>query len=435
MQKYKGFPDILSDILFKDSEDPESCPQNLTKLPEKVDNSGVNSWGFSMRGIRPKGDCPKCEGSFKWNEKRGYICPDCLTHPERFLIDFHYKGERIRRGTTLDGKTLRSFADAHGLLRQAQNEIDAHRFDPTRWKTKEKREFQFSYLIDRWYKEKVDLMKKGKRAPSYVPKLHTYMKHYYLPYFGNTDVREIFGVQVKDFARQLPNRLSLKYQKNILDSLRHFFRWLDEEKLIDDIPTFPKIEVPEHDFKVLSPESQELILDHIPLKHKPIFVFLFNQGCRPSEARALKWKDIEGDIVTYRRTWSGRTLRETTKTKRIRNNLLFPETLTSLPTRRFPEQFVFTHGKGRPYSPDFLNKLFRTATGELGIQITLYEATKHSFGTRYVNDGISRDLLKEWFGHTKIEMTERYSRIKVVDAFRQMLERTNKLKNFTSTND
>ncbi len=381
-----------------------------------------------MKGIRPKGHCPKCKGTFKWDDKDGYICPDCLTHPRRYLIDFFYKGERIRRATTLDGKTLRSFADAHALLRQAENEIEAHKFDPTRWKSKEKIEFQFAYLIDKWYKEKQDLMKKGKLAPSYVPKLMTYIKHYYLPYFGNTDVREIFGVQIKDFARKLPDRLSLKYQKNVLDGLRHFFRWLREDRLIDDVPVFPKIEVPEYSFKVITPETQDLILENIHFKHRPIFTFLFNQGCRPSEARALKWKDIEGDIVTYRRTWSGRTLKETTKTKRIRHNLLFPETMNALPPRRFPEDFVFTHGKNRPYSADLLNKLFRNATGELELDITLYEATKHSFGTRYVNDGVSRDLLKEWFGHTKIEMTERYSKIKVVDAFRQMFDEKQKIK-------
>ena len=271
-------------------------------------------------------------------------------------------------------------------------------------------------------------MKKGKLAPSYVPKLFTYMKHYYLPYFGNQDVREIFNIHIKEFTRQLPDRLSPKYQKNILDALRHFFRWMKEDKLIDDVPTFKTIEIPEYDFKVISPETQAIILELIPIAHRPIFVFLFNQGCRPSETRALKWKDIEGDTVTYRRTWSGRTLREITKTKKIRHNLLFSETLASLPPRRFPEDFVFTHGNNHPYSADLLNKLFRTATKQLELDITLYEATKHSFGTRYVNDGVSKDLLKEWFGHTKIEMTERYARVKVVDAFRQMLETKKKLK-------
>ena len=119
-------------------------------------------------------------------------------------------------------------------------------------------------------------------------------------------------------------------------------------------------------------------------------------------------------------------LKESTKTKRIRHNLLFPRD-RFLPPNRFPEDFVFTHAIIGPYSQDLLNKLFREATRQLGIEIELYEATKHSFGTRYVNERwLSRDLLKEWFGHTKIEMTERYARIKVVDAFRQMLERQEK---------
>lgn len=401
---------------------------SLTSSVQIVENPLITSWGFSMKGIRPKGYCPKCNGTFKWNDRQGYICPSCLTHPKRFLMDLFYKGERIRRATTIDGKTLRSFADAHALVNQAMNEIDSHRFDPAKWKSKDKLEFRFSYLIGKWYEEKEDLMKKGKLAYSYVPKLFTYMKHYYLPFFSHMDVREVFGIHIKDFSKQLPDRLSPKYQKNLLDALRHFFRWLKEDKLIDDVPSFPKIEIPEYDFKVISPETQKTILKLISEIHRSIFVFLFNQGCRPSEARALKWKDINGDIVTYRRTWSGRKIKETTKTKRIRHNLLFPETIAYLPSKRFPEDFVFIHGNIHPYSADLLNKLFREATVQIGIDISLYEATKHSFGTRYINDGVSRDLLKEWFGHTKIETTERYAKIKVVDAFRQVIERKKKLK-------
>lgn len=381
-----------------------------------------NPWGFSMKGIRALGTCPKCCNPFKKDDKKGYFCPICLTHPERYLIDLFYKSERIRRATTLDGKTLRSFADAHGLLRQAQNEIDAHTFDPAKWKAKDRIDFRFSYQIDRWYKEKEDYMKKEKLAPSYVPKLFTYITHYYLPFFGDTDIREIFNPMIKDFAKQLPDRLSLKYQKNILDALRHFFRWLKEDRLISDVPVFKTIEVPEHEPNVISPETQAAILNLIPNEHKPIFTFLFNQGCRPSEVRALKWKDIQVDTVIIRRTWSACKLREQTKTKRIRHNLLFTGTLKSLPLRGFGEDFVFTHGKSvkRPYSHNYLNKIFSAATSQLGLKIELYEATKHSFGTHYVNNGISKDLLKEWFGHASIKSTEVYAKIKVVDAFRQI---------------
>jgi integrase len=117
--------------------------------------------------------------------------------------------------------------------------------------------------------------------------------------------------------------------------------------------------VPEHEPNVISPETQAVILNLVPEEHKPIFTFLFNQGCRPSEVRALKWKDIQGDTVIIRRTWSASKLREQTKTKRIRHNLLFSETLKTLPPKGFGEEFVFTHGKivKRLYSHNYLNKI------------------------------------------------------------------------------
>jgi len=55
-----------------------------------------------------------------------------------------------------------------------------------------------------------------------------------------------------------------------------------------------------------------------------------------------------------------------------------------------------------------------------GLEIELYEATKYSFGTHYVNSDISKNLLKEWFGHASIKSTEIYAKIRVVDAFRQI---------------
>jgi integrase len=387
----------------------------------------TNPWGFSMKGIRALEKCPKCHGSWEATDK-GYRCPECLTHPKRYRIDFYYKGERFRSAVDLDGKTLATFADAHALLKRAQSEIENHKFDPERWRTKTRIEYSFSFLIDKWYQEKEQALRQGKLAPSYLPKLWQYIRIYYLPFFGKQDIREIFNL--KDFANQLPDRLSLKYQKNILDALVSFFRWLKDDRLIDEIPKHEKIEVPEHDFKVIRPETQGMILEKIPSEHKPIFTFLFKQGCRPSEVRALKWKDIDGDIVTIGRTWSNHVLREQTKTKRIRHILLFPEVMAALPTRRFPEDFVFLHGKilKRPYSKTFLNDIFQTACTEIELKISLYEATKHSFGTYHGDKGVSKDLLKEWFGHSSMKTTERYVKAKKVDAFRQMVENEEKVK-------
>ena len=194
-----------------------------------MENPLIASWGFSMTNIRPEGKCPVCFGSFKFDKRRGFICPAHLTTPQRYSIRPFYKGERITRGTTFDGKTIRTLADALILLRQFKDEKDRRVLDITKWKSKLKIEYAFKHLIWKWYQEKEDLMNRGKLARGYVPKLRTYITNYYEPFFKGIDVREILSC--KDFARQLNK--SPKYQKNILDALCSFFRWLrDEERLI-----------------------------------------------------------------------------------------------------------------------------------------------------------------------------------------------------------
>jgi integrase len=425
--------------------------KHLLTRPALVRETGtpkpITIWGFSVKGIRAEGQCPKCKGKFRIDSNKGFICPTCLTHPQRFLIDFWHEGERIRRGTTLDGKTLRSFADAHALLRQAENEIDAHRFDLAKWREREKKEYNFKVLIMEWHRDKKDLLKTDERAESYVPMLMTYMKHYLIPFFGHMDVRDIRKMHTKEFKNKMssmsPKKIDLgpKYRKNIMGALSHFFNCLIEDEVLEKKPKIPTIDVPEHDFEVISPETQVVLLEYIHEEHKPIFVYLFGQGCRPAEARALKWDCINGDTVTYKRTWSRRKLKETTKTKRIRKNYLFYDTREFLPPRRFPNDFVFMHGKKkkRPYSGDFLNKLFNRAVIQLNkkleevgdtfrLKIKLYEATKHSFGTYMLRTiGVSPEVLQKHFGHVKLEQTLKYTKFAAVDTFREIEEKNRKV--------
>lgn len=379
-----------------------------------------------MKGIYPKGTCPKCGKGFKFNAaKLTFRCSKHLIEAKRFIISVNFKGERIRRATTLEGKTLETFAQAHALLKQAQGEMEAKRFDPEKWKSKKKIDYRFNVLIWTWYGEKEALMDQGKRAPGYVPKLKTYIA-YYEAFYHDTDVREVFNC--KDFVNNLPSRLSPKYQKNIMDGLKGFFKWLREDRYIQEVPRFPVLDIPEHEPVTISKETQYGILECIPEEHKPLFTWLFYQGCRPGETRALKWDCIAGDVVTYKRTFSADTLVEHTKTKNIRHNLIFSETLVALPQKGLPDAFVFTHGKNvkRHYSEAYATRIYNKALAAFNEQhgtdlhVELYEATKHSFGTQMVNESeIPLDMLQEWFGHTKADMTKKYAKLKIVDAFRK----------------
>lgn len=382
----------------------------------------LSEWGLTMENIRPKGSCPVCKRPFKRTAK-GFICPKHFTKPTRFLVDFRHRGERVRRATTLDGKTLETLAQANHLFEKAKNEIREHTFDITRWKAKDRIDFRFERQIEDWYREKANLMDQGKCAPSYLRKLRSYIDRYF-GYFNHQDVREIYNV--KKFASNF--KCSLKYQRNILSALHNFFAWLKENRHIKEIPVFPEIEVPEFKPTVIPLETRLKILEFVQDEHKPIFTFLFFQGCRPSEARALKNDCVERETetVTYRRTFSDHKLVERTKTRNIRVNWIFPEVMRVLPEKRFPLDFVFTHGKTlkRPYSKSFLQSLWEKALAEYNrrykdrLKITLYEATKHSFGTEWVNKGVSLELLQKWFGHTNVKTTEKYAKLQVAGAFK-----------------
>lgn len=407
-------------------------------LPEPTP---YNSLGFDMKGIRPQGTCPKCHKKFVFSPRGGFICPKHQTVPKRFIIDIYFKGERIRRGTDLSGNTLRTYADALVLYRLAQDEKQRKRFDPKKWKSKLKIDYLFETLLDKWLADKENLLEEKKRSASYVSELPTYCNRFFIPCYQIQDVREILNLDdfttfLRHYRTDKNTPISLKYKKNLTDCLKSFFRWLLKKRYIDILPDFPDpIDVPEHQPQTLTRETRMALLEHIPPEHQPIFAWLFVQGCRPGEARALMWDCIKdgvepNDTVEYKRTFSNNVLQEHTKTKRIRENYIFPESRAILPDRGHPLSFVFVHGvqAKRPYSKPFLNKIYRKALASYNqengtdLNIELYEATKHSFGTEWVNSdtGITTYHLKEWFGHTSEKMTEKYAKLRIVDVFRKV---------------
>lgn len=95
---------------------------------------------------------------------------------------------------------------------------------------------------------------------------------------------------------------------------------IEVEGNIKEIPDFPKIEKGEDKTVWLEDGIQKRIIEHIPEKHRPIFLFMIRQGVRPSEARALHFEDIDrkNKTITICRNFSGKEYKEWTKTKKIR---------------------------------------------------------------------------------------------------------------------
>jgi integrase len=359
--------------------------------------------------IRTKEKCPVCYKSFTHIQKLGLICAEHRTVPNKYFVDLYYAGRQIKIYSYKSGRILDSYQIALETLEHIRYEIRNHQFDPTKYVKIDIARFLFQNLIKKWLDAKTDLIS--------IFKYQQVNKNFFV-FFNNTDVRDIRASHVYEFYQQLPDRLSEKTKKNIMDALKAFMNWAYRLEYVEKIPIFPTIKI---DLKVpnwIHERDQEKILLALPEKDRLIYLFLMLHGCRPSEARALKVKDLdfENGTIIFRRVFTGpigNTLIERTKTYRQRVIPINPEMeniLRELYKDKLPEAFIFTDSKtGKPYPSRTLIKRWRAACEKVGKKIGLYEGSKHSFASQRVSKGISIYLISKVLGHTTTQTTERYA--------------------------
>jgi integrase len=180
---------------------------------------------------------------------------------------------------------------------------------------------------------------------------------------------------------------------------------------LDDISKIFKYVAPSGSFREMS-------------KDYWIFLYLCN-GMNVKDMCLLKWKDIDGDVLTYERAKTMRSKQESTKIKVS----LKDESKTIIRKWGTPSldknAFIFPHlQKGMTAERErevyqqltkIINKHIKQIAKELDIQkdVTTYFA-RHSFATILRNSGASVNLISNLLGHGDIKTTENY-----LDGFEQ----------------
>lgn len=367
---------------------------------------------LSMAGrIRTKEKCPRCGSKFVGEP---LACPSCLTAPKRVYLRLYVKGlGNVFLYSDRQGRPLSSFDLAQRVLTGIRYEIDQGIFDPSKYIKADIRHYLFENRIEDWHQSKDKEAQKGNLANSYTRILRCYIDNYYLGFFKGKDVREIKTLHIKAFYERLP-RKSLKYLKNIMTALENFFNTLQELEIIDKRPIFPSITVDQRPPKWIGWEEQTKIIKLIPLKHRPIFLFLAWQGVRPGEARALKVKDMDlkRGTMLVARTLSDCELKERVKSKIVKMRAVNPALMGLLKRQcadKHPEAFVFTNPRtGGPYSESAFKRIWDNVKAQ-GFSITPYQATRHSFATHLVTKDVHLNVIKGILGHTDIRTTLKYA--------------------------
>lgn len=315
-----------------------------------------------------------------------------------------------------NGQSFYSKVHAERTLNVIRYEIDQGIFDPAKYVKKDLIKLKFCYRFELFLTRKEKALQKKDLSPSYLKALKGYYKNHYKDFFKTFDIRKIKTHHISLFHDKLES-LAPKTRSNILNALDHFFNTEIEDETILRKPKFPSISVTQPVIEWVDREDQEKIFKCIPEKHQPIYRFGAMFGMRPSEIRALQWKDINFDsktpYFTIRRNFSDGELREITKTK-IKNEIPLTRSAIDLlksikPDIHSSSDFVFRGVRKKYYSDTTLRRVWIEARKKAGFTVKLYGGIRHSFASQRHNRGVDLRLIGAVMGHKDLRTTDKYA--------------------------
>ena len=149
-----------------------------------------------------------------------------------------------------------------------------------------------------------------------------------------------------------------------------------------------------------------------------LFLYLCN-GMNVKDFCLLKWSNIDGQMLTYKRAKTERSRKES----KLISVALKPETLEIIKKWGQPsilkEAYIFPHlklglsaeGERAIYQQltKTINKYMKRISSELGLnkEVTSYFA-RHSFATVLKRSGAKIEMISELLGHSSVDITESY---------------------------
>lgn len=216
-----------------------------------------------------------------------------------------------------------------------------------------------------------------------------------------------------------------KMVKNVMDSMRAFMSYAWRNGSIAAVPPFPlksEYGLGEKNIPTVPREVQFEIIKLIPEVHRPIFYWLvLHPGRRPGEAMALFKEDYNRfkNVFVIRRTVSGRKIVDFPKNYRCHEaacHELFEPFMDDL--LKTDGKFLFVNSlarrDGKRYGDNTLNKIWKDACNQYGVDISLYNGTKHSTLDYFYNDlEVALTDLMDLTGHKNLECIKHYARMQI----------------------
>lgn len=228
--------------------------------------------------------------------------------------------------------------------------------------------------------------------------------------------------------------LSLASRNRKIATLKSFFNWMYDEKIIDKnyadqlicpkvpkkIPHFISVDEVISVVKQLSEASQK---DESSLSQYVLFVLLYGGGLRISEACNLKWKNIDLD---------SRKILVLGKGNKERYISLPQFCIDVLIKHKDKEKTEFVFG-AEALSTRKGYEMIRQAGVSAALMSPLHpHSLRHSYATHMLASGANLRVLQSLLGHESLQATEKYTHLNI-DSLARLVEANHPLSKKTNT--
>lgn len=276
----------------------------------------------------------------------------------------------------------------------------------------------FDELADRWRDAEGPTLKQS-TLNAYTSALRAYVR----PAFGKRKITSINREDIQRFLVEQAQTYSLSTLRSTKVSLGLTLGWAEACGWIAKSPCF-RLKLPKETGgrrvtrTVLTPERIAGIASKLEEPYATLVFFLASTGLRIGEAIAVKWSDIDNNVLTVaRRIFDGNVdaVKSIRSVRRLPLDADLVERLRSvLQTNR---EWLFCSEAGTPVNPgNALKRYVRPAATECGITLGGWHDFRHTLSTTLRKAGVHPKVLSDLLGHSKVNIAmDVYDRTDVRD--------------------